>query len=65
MMKQQDAKDQKLKEAKDKSKVQYRVQNNFTPKQNSNKTVKKGAKAGMFKSADEEVNQYMKELGLI
>lgn len=65
MMKQQDAKDQKLKEAKDKSKVQYKVQNNFTPKQNSKKTVKIGAKAGMFKSADEEVNQYMKELGLI
>ena len=60
VMRQQDLKDQKLKAAKEQSKEKYRVQNNFTPAKK--KALKKKS---VFKSADDEVNQYMKDLGLL
>jgi hypothetical protein len=49
-----------LKAAKEQSKEKYRVHNNFTP--GKKKPLKKKS---VFKSAEDEVNQYMKDLGLL
>ncbi len=53
-----------MKEAKERAKETYKVGNHFTPK--VKKPFKKAiVKPRMFKNAEDEVNQYMKDLGLI
>lgn len=50
------------------NKKKYTISNNFTPKPEKSKAQKKGSvatKPKMFRNAEEEVNQYMKDLGLI
>ena len=68
IMEEQDKKDQKMMKAKEENKKKYTVSNNFTPRVKKPNQVKKGQgpkKQRMFRDADDEVNQYMKELGLI
>lgn len=67
VMKEQDTKDKKLQKAKEQGKQKYTVQNNFTPKPKGKAKTKPGqaTKPKMFKNAEDEVNQYMKDLGLV
>ena len=66
VMREQDAKDRKILAAKEESKQKYTVKNNFTPRPAQKaKVAARKLKAKPFQSAEDEVNQYMKELGLI
>lgn len=65
IMEQEEAKEVKKTENKKKSKDNYAVKNHFLPSKSKKGKKKANARPRDLKEADDEVEQYMKELGLM